>query len=134
MGLLYSAILPIALTNANDGRTTHFGASSQRRKKYLRLLATLGYKRQPFPFQVDVVVTRILGPNQRMMDSSSLLRGNWKEIEDSLVQLGWFHDDCTKHIRLTLATQDSSRKHLGPATEIKIYNCGAIKIDCENES
>lgn len=126
--LLHSAIIPISLTNSNDGRTVHYGASASRRRKYAKQLGILGFKRKPFEKQVDVVVTRILGPNQRLMDSSSLLRGNYKEIEDTLVELGWFTDDDTKSIRVTFAVQDTSRRHLGPATQIDIYAAGAVRI------
>lgn len=126
--LLLSQMLPIALTNGNDGRTKHFGESAARRKKYTRQLGKLGLNRKPFAEQVDVVVTRILGPGERLMDSSSLLRGNWKELEDSLVELGWFTDDNTKYIRMTVAKQETDSRELGPAILIEIYQAGAIKI------
>jgi hypothetical protein len=125
---LHSAILPISLTNSNAGRTVHYGASAGRRKKYAKQLGLLGYKRKPFEHPVDIVVTRILGPNQRLMDSSSLLRGNWKEIEDTLVELGWFVDDSPKYIRATLGLQDSTRRDIGPATLVTIYQAGTIQV------
>ena len=130
--LLDSVIIPIALTNENQGRTKHFGAAAARKKKYLKQLAALGFNRKPFERRVDIVVTRILGPGQRLMDSSSLLRGNWKEIEDALVQLGWFHDDDTYWIRLTLAMQDVDHRHLGPAIRMDVYEAGAICISSKN--
>lgn len=126
--LLLREILPIALTNGNEGRTKHFGAAAARRKKYERQLRELGFVREPFTCCVDVVVTRILGPRQQMMDSTSLGRGNYKELEDALVACGWFVDDSPKWIRYTLFRQDSLRRDLGPATMIEVFEAGAIKI------
>lgn len=129
--LLHTITLPINLTNANEGRTMHFAVAAQRRKKIFRQLQALGLRRRPFDQPVDVVVTRILGSGQRLMDSSSLLRGNWKEIEDSLVQLGWFADDGPKYIRATLALQDSSNRAAGPAIAIDIYTAGTIQLGAQ---
>lgn len=126
--LLLRETIPIALTNGNEGRTKHFGASAARRKKYERQLRQLGFVREPFTCQVDVVVTRILGPRQQLMDSTSLGRGNYKELEDALVACGWFVDDSPEFIRYTLFRQDSTRRDLGPATMIEVFEAGAIKI------
>ena len=98
--LLHSVILPIELKNANTGRTRHFGGSNRERKQYARLLKTLGHRRKPFAVQTDVVVTRILGSNQRLWDASSVLRGNWKELEDALVEAGWWWGDDKQELQL----------------------------------
>jgi hypothetical protein len=126
--LLLREILPIALTNGNEGRTKHFGSAAARRKKYERQLRQLGLVRGPFTCQVDVLVTRILGPGQREWDSSSVLSGNYKEIEDALVACGWYVDDGPGYIRITLPRQDSTRRDIGPATMIEVFSVGAIKI------
>lgn len=129
--LLHSAILPIELTNNNNGRTHHFGKSASNRKKYTRLLTQLGHRRKPFACQVDVVVTRILATNQRLWDSSSVLRGNWKELEDTLVELGWFVDDDTTWIRWTLGSQDATRRDIGPAVQVDTYEAGVIVVQVD---
>ena len=126
--LLLREMLPIALTNGNEGRTKHFGAAASRRKKYERQLRQLGLVRHPFDMQVDVVVTRILGPRQQKMDSTSLGRGNYKELEDALVACGWFADDGPEWINYTLFRQDATRRDIGPATLIEVFKAGAIKI------
>ena len=123
---LHSAIFPIELTNNNNGRTHHFGKSASNRRKYTKLLLQLGHRRKPFAVQTDVVVTRILGSNQRLWDASSVLRGNWKELEDALVEAGWWWDDDVTWIRLVLGTQDPIRRHLGPAVQIDVYEVGRI--------
>jgi hypothetical protein len=126
--LLHSAILPIAITNDNDGRTKHYGISKDRRIRYERKLRSLGHERQPFGQQTDVVVTHILGPGQKKLDSSSILRGNFKEIEDALVWLGWWHDDSPAYIRCVLPLQDATQRDMGPAIRIDVYASGAIQI------
>lgn len=124
--LLHSAILPIELTNSNNGRTHHFGKSASNRRKYTKLLLQLGHRRKPFECQVDIVVTRILGTNQQLWDQSSVFRGNWKEIEDTLVEIGWVHDDDPTWVRLLIGTQDPTRRELGPAIQIDVYEAGRI--------
>jgi len=113
-----SMILPIELTNGNDGRGNDWFVSNSRRKKYEKLLRKLELVREPFDFPVSVSVVRILGKGQRLWDSSSVLRGNWKEIEDSLVACGWFKDDSVKHIVNTFGFQDETRRDVGPCVEI----------------
>lgn len=126
--LLHSAILPIAITNDNDGRTKHYGISKDRRIRYERKLRSLGHTRQPFGQQTDVVVTRILGPSEKKLDQSSVLRGNYKEIEDALVWLGWWHDDSPPYIRFVLPDQDATQREIGPAIRIDVYAAGAIQV------
>lgn len=126
--LLLREVLPIALTNGNEGRTKHFGAAASRRKKYERQLRQLGFAREPFTCRVDVLVTRILGPGQREWDSSSVLSGNYKEIEDALVACGWYVDDKPKYIHVTIPRQITTRRDIGPATMIEVFPVGGLKI------
>lgn len=111
---------PIELTNGNDGRGSKWFKSSNIRKLFEFQFRKLGMERQPFDFPVRVSVTRILGKNQRLWDSSSIGRGNWKEIEDALVAIGWFHDDGPKWISETRFYQDASQRDNGPAVRITI--------------
>ena len=126
--LLHSAILPIGIINDNDGRTKHYGVSKDRRLRYERKLRSLGFAREPFGQQTDVVVTHILGPGQKKLDQSSILRGNYKEIEDALVWLGWWHDDAPPYIRFVLPDQDTTQRDIGPAIRIDVYAAGAIQV------
>jgi len=118
--ILHRCILPLELTNSNDGRGFGWHRSAARRKHYERKLDACGFMRSPFPVPVDVSVTRILGKGQKLWDASSGLRGNWKEIEDSLVALGWFHGDGPAFIRNCDFRQDSFRRYEGPSIEITI--------------
>jgi len=101
MKLLYETLLPITLTNGNDGRGSKWFSSAKVRKEVEALLRAFGATREPFSAPVVVHVTRLIEKGCRKWDSSSGLRGNWKEIEDALVVLGWFHDDSAKYITET---------------------------------
>lgn len=112
--------LPFKLTNGNTGRGNAWFMSANFRQKAEKKLRQIGFVRNPFPCRVSVTVTRILGKGERLWDSSSVLRGNYKEIEDALVACGWFHDDSMKHIALTIGKQDDTRRDKGPCIELEI--------------
>ena len=88
-------------------------------------MIALGLRRKPFAGPVEVHVTRILGPRQALWDTSSIGRGNWKEIEDSMVACGWFVDDSPKWITETRFFQDKTRRTQGPAIEVRILALSA---------
>jgi len=115
---LFRVVLQIELTNGNDGRGYAWQRSAARRKKLGKQLAQ--YRREPFSVPVVVEVTRILGKGQRLWDSSSIGRGSYKELEDTLVELGWFHDDGPKWIVQTIFAQTANRREEGPAVEIVV--------------
>lgn len=121
MTLLFHKILPFELTNGNDGRGSKWFSSAKLRKEFEKNLRLLGYERKPFKTPVIVHVTRILGLGQRLWDSSSIGRGNYKELEDALVAIGWFHDDSPKFITETRFFQDANSRDFGSSIDIKIY-------------
>lgn len=96
--LLFSQELPIELTNKNDGQGRHWGGSASDRTKFEKIISKMNLKRTPFPCPVILRVTRLLGPRQRLWDVDSVFRGNWKQIQDSLVACGWFTDDKPAYI------------------------------------
>lgn len=112
--------LPIPLTNGNDGRTKHFGASAAKRKKYGKGLGFVFKGRRPYSVPVRVTVVRILGPREHLWDSSSGLRGNYKEVEDALVEAGLFHNDSPSWILETRFFQDGDQRTKGPAIELLV--------------
>lgn len=113
-------ILPLELTNGNTGRGHRFEKSNRLRQEIEMILRAGGFTRTPFEFPVVVYVTRILGKGDRLWDSSSIGRGSWKETEDSLVALGWFHDDGPKWIHETRFFQDATKREIGPAIHVQI--------------
>jgi len=121
-GELEKILLPIRLTNNNGGRGGSYHASATFRKKCEERLRAWGLAANPvrFPFPVRVRVIRVLGPHERKWDTSSILRGNYKEIEDALVAIGWFPNDSPQWIGMTLPDQDDSQRDFGPAIVIEV--------------
>lgn len=120
METIETFLLPFELTNGNDGRGGKWFNSAKIRKQAEQKLRSMNLNRKPFDFPVTVHVTRILGKGQRLWDSSSIGRGNWKEIEDAMVAVGFFHDDSPKYISETRWFQDPDRRSLGPIIEVQI--------------
>jgi len=116
-----SLTLPVELTNGNDGRGSRWFSSKDVRNKIEAMLRKMGFVSTPFRFPVIVHVTRIVGKSQRLWDSSSPGRGNWKEIEDAMVACGWFVDDGPKWIYETRFFQDANRKEEGPAVVVEVF-------------
>ena len=120
-GLVLSAILPIVLTNGNDGQQKNWQSTANARKHFQAMFRMWGIKRFPFDFPTRVIWTRILGPHERAWDYTSILRGNAKQIEDALVDMGWWHDDGPEYITQAIGAQIVDRRQDGPALKIDIY-------------
>lgn len=116
--VLVDVTFPIELTNGNDGRGNKFFRSDRVRKNLESTIRILGHQREPFGFPVSIRIVRILGPGQKLWDADSILRGNSKELIDSLVALGWFHNDDQRWVTLVVGEQDSRNRVNGPATRI----------------
>jgi hypothetical protein len=112
--------LPFVLTNGNDGRGSKWFRSAAVRDRIEGQLRLLGLVRSPWPYRVRCRVVRVLGKGERLWDDSSVLRGNWKEIEDALVACGWFNDDGPKWISAVDGRQDDTRRHEGPKIELTV--------------
>lgn len=110
--------LPIELTNGNDGRGGAFWSSAKLRKQIEQRL--VDFRREPFAHPTAITITRVLGPGQRLWDNDSIGRGNAKELIDSLVALGWWHDDRPQWISQVDYRQDATRRSVGPVVEIAI--------------
>lgn len=111
-------LLPVKLTNSNSGQGHKWYSSHKERNKLRKLLSHVR-RSEPYP-RCDVVLTRVLGPRERLWDSSNILRGNAKQLIDALVELGWWKDDGPKFIRHCDGRQDASRRHYGPSVEVEI--------------
>ena len=118
---LFSIELPCNLTNNNNGQSRHFGKSASDRKKFERMLRRMKLDRNPFEQPVVLHVTRILGPRQKYWDSDSVGRGNFKQLLDAAVAVGWFYDDSYKYIKHTAFFQEAGRRAAGPAVLIEVF-------------
>lgn len=118
---LVDKLLPLELTNGNDGRGSRWFNSAKRRKAIEDDLRLLGLARQPFGHPVRIEITRILGKGQRFWDEDSIGRGNAKELVDALVAIGWFRDDSRKWITQCDYRQDAGHRKRGPAIRIRVF-------------
>lgn len=123
MKLLLREMLELKLTNGNDGRGKSFWGSANFRKSAEQYLRAFHKQRKPFEVPVVVYVTRLFSGRERLWDSSSIGRGNWKEIEDALVAVGWFHDDCHKWIKRTVFDQ---RKHNESCVLVEVFDFSGV--------
>jgi hypothetical protein len=119
--LLHKAILRVELTNGNSGRGHSWYSKADDRNEIETILRCDRHQRRPFPYQVEIHLTRILGKRQQLWDSDSGLRGNSKELIDALVVLGWFHDDNPHWVSETRFFQDSTQRKNGPCVLIEIF-------------
>ena len=128
--LIRKITLPIELTNNNTGRTQHFGRSASQRKKYERIIRAKFGQQVPFSSKVEIVVQRVLAARQRLWDESSILRGNWKEIEDALVACGFLSDDGPNYIGLCVGVQDAETRLTseGGFTRVYFLDAGTLNV------
>ena len=106
--LLLSVVLPIKLTNANNGRGGSFWKTAKDRKEFEATLRKLGHVYSPIGFPVELRVTRLMGKRERRWDYSSGFRGSWKEVEDAIVACGWLVDDGPEWIAGITFEQEKS--------------------------
>ena len=110
--------VPIELTCGNKGQGNSWHASHTQRQVIEDTLRLLDMTSKPFPYRVDMIVTRILGKRQSLWDSPNILRGNSKQLIDALVACGWLTDDGPKYLRHCDGRQDDTRRGEGPAVEV----------------
>jgi len=120
--LLASCQINLELTNGNEGRQKSWYKPNEFRRKVERYLRAQDLHRPtPLADTVDVEITRILGPKQKLWDVDSFFRGNTKELIDALVACRWFDDDSPKYIRSVRGIQDATQRADGPAIIIEVY-------------
>lgn len=132
--LVLDKLLPFELKNNNDGRGFHWRRTKREKDNLLIELKLLGFQRVPFDHPVSVLVTRVLGPRQSFWDGSSVLRGNYKELEDALVNCGWWKDDSHKHITSCFGIQDGDHRKHGPAIRIQCFTEFYPRCPTQNHS
>jgi hypothetical protein len=128
--ILRTIELPIELTNNNTGRTQHFGRSASQRKKYERIIRAKFGQQVPFSSKVEIVVQRVLAARQRLWDESSILRGNWKEIEDALVACGFISDDGPNYVGMCVGVQDAETRLASEGGFVRVYflDAGTLNV------
>lgn len=120
--LLHEVVIPIQLISKNKLQGRSWYGKSNAKKKYLSILIYRKLGRKPFRFPVRLVVTRLLGAGEKKWDYDNIGGGSWKQLQDSLVQIGWFKDDSSKWITKVEFEQDDSQRSKGPAVKIQVYS------------
>lgn len=123
MQAIESRLIPLDLTNSNDGQGRAWFSSAKERTRIEQILIDAGMRRKkPFKRQVRLRLTRILGPRQRLWDPTNFWRGNTKQLVDALVALNWFTDDSRKYIAEPVeGFQDASQRDKGPAVLLEVF-------------
>ena len=141
IGTIY---LPMKLKNNNQGQGHHWSGSHKERRTASEAVAnaTFGYTMTDHTKishklsewlsgpnhtsggKLGLVVWRVLGPRERLWDADSVLRGNYKQIQDALIEAGLAEDDSPKYIEWVLGRQDKERRDEGSCVEIELYDLG----------
>jgi hypothetical protein len=142
---LFTISLNKELKNGNEGRSKHWSSAHTSKKQWKKVLAEADIECEtglvldvqtfleevlgdrPVQQRVGLVFTRVLGKGQRMYDSDSIIRGNAKELLDSIVDIGILSDDNTKYVEWSLGLQDDKRRTEGPFTTVSFYDAEYIK-------
>jgi hypothetical protein len=141
-GILIGEIeIPMKLKNNNQGQGRHWSGSHKERleasqavaearvwqpaTKESRTWKSLPEWTRKLHFGKDeklgLVVWRILGKRERLWDADSVLRGNYKQIQDALIEAGLAEDDSPKYIEWVLGRQDDSIREQGPKVLVEVY-------------
>ena len=118
---LAEIFIPIKLTNSNDGQGKNWYRTVKERSKFRDYLHLHQLHRNPFDQPVTLRIVRVIGKRQTYFDEDSILRGNSKELIDSLREAGWFEDDSRKYIQQVIGSQIIDRK-LGPAIIVQVWS------------
>ena len=137
---LFTITLDGEIKNGNEGRSKHWSSAHKEKKQWKKALENADVEcdtgfvldtntflaevlgDRPVQQKVGIVFTRVLGKKQRLYDSDSILRGNAKELLDSIVDFGIIADDNNDHVLWSLGLQDKERRSEGPLTEVSFYN------------
>lgn len=137
--LLFTITVYKELKNNNVGRSAHWSSAHKSKREWVNALKGADVitdtgvhfslpsfhadvlSSRPLGQRVGIAVRRVLGKRQRFFDADSILRGNFKECLDSVVDFGILTDDNTKHVAWCVGLQDDSRKDEGPFTELIFY-------------
>jgi hypothetical protein len=123
---ILTEVLPIELTNGNDGRGGKWFKTAKVRKKLESPNLASKAGPQPVRFRVRIRLTSVLRAIQRLWGANSIGRGNSKELIDALVVCGWFTDDSPKYVKGCDFRQDDTMRELGPAILFESLSHGDI--------
>jgi Holliday junction resolvase RusA-like endonuclease len=108
--MLESITIDMELTSGNSGQQKHWYESHKQRRRIEDILKEIHRKREvPYMTKVALNIVRLYSGRQREWDCDNLLRGNSKQLIDSMVSVGFFLDDSTKYITQVVGSQERSK-------------------------
>ena len=133
--------VPMKLKNNNQGQGRHWSGSHKERRiaseavaqaicwphpatesdKPVKLSEWISQQKKGRDGKLGLVVNRVLGKRERLWDADSVLRGNYKQIQDALIEAGLAEDDSPKYIDWVLGMQISEWRDQGPKVVIDVY-------------
>jgi hypothetical protein len=122
--------IELPLRNGNSGQGRAWYATHAERQKFEQYIVAAGKKKKvPYMFPVALHVIRCYGKRQRVWDADSVLRGNWKQLQDALVACGWFQDDNPSHIMQVVGSQRKAEDGVESVivevwTQPAVFRCG----------
>lgn len=121
MAKIDELFLEIPLTNRNSGQGNAWYATHKQKQECVEYLKLNNKVRStPILGPVALRVVRLYSGRSRAWDSDSILRGNLKQILDSMCSVGWFIDDGPNYIMQTVGEQQKTDGKTG--TLIEIYD------------
>ena len=133
--------VPMKLKNNNQGQGRHWSGSHKERSlasqavaearvwqpstsessSWVSLPEWLSERHWDVGTKLGLVVYRILGKGERLWDADSVLRGNYKQIQDALIEAGLAEDDSPKYIEWVLGLQEDQTRDHGPRVVIEVH-------------
>ena len=123
------------MKNGNNGQTKHWSTSAKERKSWVKSVSNswvrsingTEYAFEDY-FQCSapdglqgLLLTRHIGKGQRFWDPDSVLRGNAKQLIDTLVEFGVMRDDSVKYLKFVIGVQCDSNREAGPYTSVEVF-------------
>lgn len=120
----YRIVVDRELKNGNNGQSKHWSGSHKERQGWTQAINNayaISTNGTEFPLDTflacsapddlqGLVITRFLAKGQRKWDADSVLRGNAKQLVDSLIEAGVARDDSPKYIDFVYGLQDDSQR------------------------
>jgi hypothetical protein len=105
----------------------HWRTRQKERQMWEKTIRAYWGKAEPATARMRLVITRVLGPRERLFDDGNGEGGSCKQIVDAIKRLGWVRDDSPKHLTWEFR-QEANLRHLGPAVELRFEPERGIEI------
>lgn len=116
--IIHDFTLPMAVRSGNRGRGYHWSHAVRLKRVCALHLHAAGFRRlNPPDFRQVVTFVRVLGPRERLWDEANLALSSFKQLQDAMTDLGFWHDDSPRWLS-TRFEQDATARAAGPAVRV----------------